>query len=133
MGRFIADFVMRLMSKKRIHIVDSNILVLGLAFKENYPDLWNTCVVDLIKGLQNHNANVHENDPWVNKDDVKKELGLDTIPKPETSKYGAIILEVAHDDFLERGIEGIHSLGAESHILYDIKSVLPLEEIDARL
>ncbi len=133
MGRYIADFVMRLMSKKRIHIVDSTILVLGLAFKENCPDLRNTRVVDLIKGLQNHNANVDIYDPWVNKDEVQKTYQLDVIDKVEKGKYHAIVLAVAHDEFMQLGIDGIHALGAKQHVLYDIKSVLPIDEVDARL
>jgi len=133
MGRYIADVIMRLMSQNRIHIVDSNILVLGLAFKENCPDLRNTRVVDLIKGLQNHNANVDIYDPWVDKTEVKKTFDLSVIQKPEPGKYNAIILAVAHDQFLELGAEGIHALGAKKHVLYDIKSVLPIDEVDARL
>lgn len=133
MGRYIADFVMRLMSKKRIHIVDSNILILGLAFKENCPDLRNTRVIDLIRGLENHNANVHVFDPWVNKDEVKKEFGLDLINEPEQGKYDGIIFAVSHEEFIELGADGIHALGAIKHVLYDIKSELPIEEVDARL
>ena len=133
MGRYIADMVMRLMSRKRIHIVDSNILVLGIAFKENCPDLRNTRVVDLIKGLQNHNANVDIYDPWVNPEEVKQAYQLDVIEALEQGKYHAIILAVAHEQFLQLGAKGIHALGAEKHVLYDIKSVLPIDEVDARL
>ena len=133
MGRYIADFVMRLMSKKRIHTVDSNILVLGLAFKENCPDLRNTRVIDLIRGLENHNANIHVYDPWVNKEEVIKEFCLETIKRPEKGKYDAIVLAVAHDDFVQLGSDGIHALGAKQHVLYDIKSVLPIDDVDARL
>jgi len=133
MGRYIADMVMRLMSRKRIHIVDSNILVLGIAFKENCPDLRNTRVIDLIKGLQNHNANVDVYDPWVDKSEVKNTYQLDVITEIEQGKYHAIILAVAHEQFLQLGAKGIHALGAGQHVLYDIKSVLPIESVDARL
>ncbi len=133
MGRYIADMVMRLMSRKRIHIVDSNILVLGIAFKENCPDLRNTRVIDLIKGLQNHNAKVDVYDPWVNPEEVKQAYQLDVVKEVEQGKYHGIILAVAHDQFLQWGAEGIHALGAEQHVLYDIKSVLPIDEVDARL
>ncbi len=133
MGRYIADMVMRLMSRKRIHIVDSNILVLGLSFKENCPDLRNTRVVDLIKGLQNHNANVDIYDPWVNKEEVYNNYQLDLQEQPEQGKYDAIVLAVAHNEFLQLGIEGIHALGAKKHVIYDIKSVLPVDQVDARL
>ncbi len=133
MGRYIADMVMRLMSRKRIHIVDSNILVLGIAFKENCPDLRNTRVVDLIKGLQNHNANVDVYDPWVNPEEVKQSYQLDVIKEPKQGKYEAIVLAVAHEQFLALGAKGIHALGAEKHVLYDIKSALPIDQVDARL
>ncbi len=133
MGRYIADAVMRLMSQKRIHIVDSNILVLGLAFKENCPDLRNTRVVDLIKGLQNHNATVDTYDPWVSKDEAHNELHLKINNEPEQGKYDAIVLAVAHDEFMQLGAEGIHEFGKEQHVLYDIKSVLPIDQVDARL
>jgi len=133
MGRYIADMVMRLMSRKRIHIVDSNILVLGIAFKENCPDLRNTRVIDLIKGLQNHNANVDIYDPWVNPEEVKKAYQLDVIKELEQGKYHAIILAVAHEQFLQLGAKGMYALGAEKYVLYDIKSVLPIDQVDARL
>jgi len=133
MGRYIADVVMRLMSKNRIHIVDSNILVMGIAFKENCPDLRNTRVIDLIRGLQHHNANIDIYDPWVNKEEVKKTFDLTLINQPEQKKYDAIILAVAHEQFMQLGFEGIHALGAEKHVLYDIKSVLPIDQVDARL
>jgi len=133
MGRYIADVVMRLMSKNRIHIVDSNILVMGIAFKENCPDLRNTRVIDLIRGLQHHNANINIYDPWVNKEEVKKTFNLTLINQPEQKKYDAIILAVAHEQFMQLGVEGIHALGAEKHVLYDIKSVLPIDQVDARL
>ena len=133
MGRYIADAVIRLMSQKRIHIVDSNILVLGLAFKENCPDLRNTRVIDLVKGLQNHNAKVDVYDPWVNKEEVQKTYHLDLIEQAKKGKYNAIVLAVAHDEFMQLGADGIHALGAEQHVLYDIKSVLAIDEVDARL
>lgn len=133
MGRYIADSVMRLMSQKRIHIVDSNILILGFAFKENCPDLRNTRVIDLIKGLQNHNATVDVYDPWVDKGEVEKAYNLNLFEQPEKGKYSAIVLAVAHDEFVQLGAEGIHALGKEQHVLYDIKSVLPIDKVDARL
>jgi len=132
-GRYIADFVMRLMSKKRIHIVDSNILVLGFTFKENCTDLRNTRVIDLIKGLEQHNANIDVYDPWVNKEEVYEEFKLDIIDKPEIEEYDAIILAVAHNEFIELGANGIHALGKNKHVLYDIKSILPIDQVDARL
>ena len=106
---------------------------LGLAFKENCPDLRNTRVIDLIKGLQNHNAKVDVYDPWVNKNEVQKTYQLDLIKQPEKGKYNAIVLAVAHNEFIQLGVEGIHAFGANKHVLYDIKSVLPIDAVDARL
>jgi len=132
-GRYIADFVLRLMSKKRIHIVDSNIFVLGFAFKENYSDLINNRVVDLVKGLKNHNAHIDIYDAQTDKDEVKEEFNLGLIVKPNKDQYYSIILVVAHNEFLVLGPDGIHTLGAKPHVLYDMKSVLSIDQVDARL
>ncbi len=84
-------------------------------------------------GLENYNANVHVYDPWVNKGEVKKELGLDVIDKLVKGKYDAIIFAVSHSEFTELGAEGIHRLGATKHVLYDIKYILPSDDVDGRL
>ncbi len=133
MGSYIADVVIRLMSKNRIHIVDANILILGIAFKENCPDLRNTRVIDLIRGLQDHNARVDIYDPWVDKAEVKNTFDLSLLDEPPQGNYDAIILAVGHKEFLKLGAEGIHAFGAKKHVLYDIKSVLPIDQVDARL
>ena len=133
MGETIADFVVKLMTQRGIHVVGANILVLGLAFKENCPDLRNTRIVDLVHALTEYNASVDIYDPWVDKSQVLDEYGLQPIDAPHSSHYDAIILAVAHDQFRQMGAEGVHALGKPAHILYDIKSIFPREQVDGRL
>ncbi len=133
MGSFVAEQVIKMLTRKRIHVVGSNILVMGFAFKENCPDLRNTRVVDIISELQHYHANVDIYDPWVDPEEAQQEYDITPIDMPETGKYDAIILAVGHKDFLDMGIENIRALGSDNHILYDIKSILPKDEVDARL
>lgn len=130
----IASDITRLMTQKRIHIVDSNILVLGLAFKENCPDLRNTRVVDIIHELQKNNANVHIYDPWVDAEDARKEYDLELIEHPQEGIYDAVVVAVAHSQFTDMGAEGISRLAKKhNHVIYDIKSVLPRDTVDGWL
>ena len=133
MGQYVAREVTKLMTQRRLHVVDANILVMGLAFKANCPDLRNTKVVDVIDELQTYHARVHVYDPWVDAERAQKEYGITPIDEPVTGNYDAVIVAVGHDDFKEMGVEQIRALGAENSVLYDIKSVLPLETVDGRL
>ncbi len=133
MGETVADFVIKLLTKKRIQIVDSNILIMGLAFKENCPDIRNTRIIDLIKALKEYHANVDVYDPWVDKKEAQNELNQTLIKKPQKGSYDAIIIAVAHNEFKKMGSKGIHALGREQHIVYDIKYLLPNTEVDGRL
>ena len=133
MGCYVVEQVAREMTKKRIHIVDANILVMGLTFKENCPDLRNTRVVDIIREFTLLHANVDVCDPWVNKDEARKEYGISPINELEPGKYDAIILTVPHTGFIEMGIETIRALGKPKHILYDVKYLFPADKTDARL
>jgi len=133
MGAFIAERVVKMLTRKRIHVVGSNILVLGLAFKENCPDLRNTRVVDIVSELEHYHANVSIYDPWIDADMARKEYGICPIAQPETGHYDAIILAVAHSQFVQLGSEAIRAFGKSEHILYDIKSILPKASVDARL
>ena len=133
MTKHIVHEVIKLMSQKRISIVDSNILIMGLSFKENCPDLRNTKVVDLFTELAPYNANVDVYDPWVSHDDAKHEYGIDMVSEPEKGSYDAIILAVPHKQFKEMGADGLHALGKENHVLYDIKYILNADEVDGRL
>lgn len=133
MGAYVSDQVIKLMTRKRIHVVDANILIMGLAFKENCPDLRNTRVVDMIDEFGTYNTNTDVYDPWVNKEEAKNEYNLSLVQEPVEGKYDAIILAVAHKEFLDLGIESIRAFGKPNCILFDIKSVLPKQDIDARL
>ncbi len=133
MGSYVADQVSKLMTKKRIHIVDANVLIMGLTFKENCPDLRNTRVVDLVEEFESFNCNVDVYDPWVNKDEANHEYSIKPIDTPIEGKYDAILLAVAHDEFKELSLDQIKSFGKDSHVLYDIKYLLKADEVDGRL
>jgi UDP-N-acetyl-D-glucosamine/UDP-N-acetyl-D-galactosamine dehydrogenase len=133
MGSYVADQVSKLMTMKRIHIVDSNILIMGLTFKENCPDLRNTRVVDLVKEFEDFNCNVDVYDPCVDKDEAVHEYNIKLIDKPIKNKYDAILLAVAHDKFKALSMEQIRVYGKENHVLYDIKYLLKANESDGRL
>jgi UDP-N-acetyl-D-galactosamine dehydrogenase len=133
MGSYIAEQVSKLMTRKRIHVVDANILIMGLTFKENCPDIRNTRVVDLVENFEGFNCNVDVYDPWVNKDEAIHEYGIKPIDHPVEGKYDAILLAVAHDEFKELSLEQIKAFGKEDHVLYDIKYLLGANEVDGRL
>ena len=133
MGLYVADQVSKLMTKKRIHIVDANVLILGLTFKENCPDLRNTQVVDLVEEFERFNCNVDVYDPWVDKDEALHEFSINLIDEPIKAKYDAIILAVAHDEFKRLSLDEIKSFGKDIHVLYDIKYLLDVNEVDGRL
>lgn len=133
MGAFVAGSVVKMLTRKRIHVVGANVLILGLAFKEDCPDLRNTRVVDIVAELENYHANVAVYDPWVDSKEAQHEYCITPIDQPENAFYDAIILAVAHTRFVELGASAIRSYGKPEHILYDIKSVLPKASVDARL
>lgn len=133
MGGYVAGKVVKLMTQKRMHVVDSNILILGLTFKENCPDLRNTRVIDIIKELQTYNANIDVYDPWVSVTEAQHEYGITPISQPVAGKYDAIILAVGHHQFRELGVEGIRKLAKTNNVIFDVKHVLPKEAVDARL
>ena len=133
MGAFVAERVVKMLTRKRIHVVGANILILGLAFKEDCPDLRNTRVIDIIGELEFYHANVDVYDPWVDSSEAQHEYNITPIARPETGHYDAIIMAVAHKQFIELGVDAIRALGKPEHVLYDIKSVLPKDAVDARL
>ena len=133
MGNFIADSVVKLMTQRKTHVVDSNILIMGLTFKENCPDLRNTRVIDIIHELQKYNANVHVYDPWADKAEAQHEYALDLIDNPQAGGYDAVILCVGHQKFRELGADAIRAFGKPNHVLFDVKHILPKEAVDARL
>lgn len=133
MGTFIAESVIKMMTQRKAHVVDSDILIMGLTFKENCPDLRNTRVIDIVRELQNYNANVHVYDPWADKAEARHEYGLELIDAPKPGSYDAIILCVGHDAFRELGADAIRTFGKSNHVLFDVKNILPKEAVDARL
>jgi UDP-N-acetyl-D-galactosamine dehydrogenase len=133
MGAHVAGEVIRLMVRKGINPVRARILVLGLAFKENCPDLRNTRVVDIVAALADYSAFVDVHDPWVDAHEAKAEYGLDFVDAPQAGVYDAIVLAVAHDQFATLGAEGIRAYGKAASVLYDVKSMLPRTAVDARL
>jgi len=133
MGRFVAGQVLRLMAKRDISMPQARVLVLGLAFKENCPDLRNTRVVDILQHFESFNVKVDVHDPWVDAEEAKLEYGIDLVAQPERGTYDAIVVAVAHREFAEMGSEGLRALGKPKAVLYDVKYVLPKAEVDGRL
>ncbi len=133
MGGHVAQRVIKLMTQRRIHAAGANILVLGLAFKENCPDLRNTRVTDVVDEFRSYHANVDVHDPWVSASEAEHEYGLSLVPSVEEGKYDAIVLAVAHRQFVEMGAARIRALGKPGCVLFDVKNVLPRESVDDRL
>ncbi len=133
MGTYVTESVIKLLTQKRIHVVDANILIMGLTFKENCPDLRNTRVVDIIDELITYHANIDIFDPWADSDEASSTYGYKLVETPEAGKYDAAILTVSHDQFRQMGVAGIRRLMKPDHVIYDVKYVLPKEEVDGRL
>ena len=133
MGACIVDQVVKLMDEKSIKVTKANVLIMGLTFKENCPDIRNTRVIDLINEFTNLNCNVDVYDPWLDKSSAQREYKITTIKQPFYGKYDAIILAVAHDQFISLGANKIKEYGKENHVLYDIKSILEADKVDGRL
>ena len=134
MGAYVAGQVFKTMNQSHLPVCDSRVLVMGLTFKENCPDLRNTRVIDIISELQSYNVNVDVYDPWVDAVEAEHEYGLKPVEEPEQGVYDAIVLAVAHTQFRELGAEGIRAFGKdEGCVLYDVKHVLPVREVDGRL
>jgi UDP-N-acetyl-D-galactosamine dehydrogenase len=133
MGPYIANEVMRLMVCKGINPVGARVLLLGLAFKENCPDLRNTRVVDIVHALRGYNADVDVHDPWVSADEAEHEYGIRPVSEPQQGAYDAVIVAVGHRQFVALGETGIRAFGKPDMVLYDVKYVLPREAVDGRL
>jgi UDP-N-acetyl-D-galactosamine dehydrogenase len=134
MAGHVADETVKLMLRKGMPVLSSKVLVLGLAFKENCPDVRNTKVVDIVKSLRGYNTQVDIYDPWVDVLEAEHEYGLKCLPQaPAQSQYAAIILAVGHHQFIELGEKGIKAWGQPGAVLYDVKSILPIGAADGRL
>jgi UDP-N-acetyl-D-galactosamine dehydrogenase len=133
MSKYVANEIINLMTKKRIQVVDSNILVMGLTFKEDCPDIRNTRVVDVVQELSGFHCNIDVYDPWIDREASIREFGISPIEQPELGKYDAVIIAVAHHQFKSMDITAMRALGKKNHVLYDIKYILPSENVDGRL
>ncbi|MDB2339271.1 nucleotide sugar dehydrogenase [Gammaproteobacteria bacterium] len=133
MGSYIADQVAKLMIKKGINLVDSNILIMGLTFKENSTDLRNTGVASMIAEFKSYHCDVDVFDPKADKHEALEEYNIELVDKPVSGKYQAIVFAVAHDEFKRLSIETVKSYAAEKHLLYDAKLLFDKDEVDGRL
>lgn len=133
MASYAASQLVKAMMSKQIEVKNANILIMGLTFKENCPDLRNTKVIDLIHELQDFQLNVDIYDPWVDKEEAKHEYDVIPIDKPKNNNYNAIILAVAHNEFKEMGKIGIERFLKEESLIYDLKYILHRDEVDLRL
>ncbi|TCH64104.1 Vi polysaccharide biosynthesis UDP-N-acetylglucosamine C-6 dehydrogenase TviB [Acinetobacter sp. ANC 4862] len=133
MGAYVVTQLVKAMLKKRIQVEDAKVLILGLSFKENCPDIRNTRIIDIINELQEYHVNVDVYDPWVDATEAEHEYGISPIQTLEDNTYDAVILAVAHEQFKDMGAEAIRALGKPEHVLYDLKYVLSQAESDLRL
>jgi UDP-N-acetyl-D-galactosamine dehydrogenase len=134
MSRHVADETVKLMLRKGIPVLGSKVLVLGLTFKENCPDVRNTKVVDIVHTLRRYNAIVDVYDPWIDVAEAEHEHGLQCLPEPpKAGAYAAIVLAVGHRQFVELGEQGIKAFGQPGAVVFDVKSLLPYGAADGRL
>ncbi|MHA7924104.1 MAG: Vi polysaccharide biosynthesis UDP-N-acetylglucosamine C-6 dehydrogenase TviB [Marinobacter sp.] len=134
MGEYVVSQLVKGMLKKRIHVEGARVLVMGLTFKENCPDLRNTRVIDIVQELKEYNTKVDVFDPWVSSEESIHEYGIAPVGEPESGVYDAIIISVGHRQFKEMGMERIRSLGKQDgHLIYDLKYLFPADQTDLRL
>ena len=133
MGAYVVAQLVKAMLKKRIQVEDAKVLILGLSFKENCPDIRNTRIIDIVNELKEYHTNIDVYDPWVDAAKAEHEYGISPVKSVKEGTYDAVILAVAHEQFKEMGAEKIRALGKEAHILYDLKYVLSQAESDIRL
>ena len=134
MAAHVADETIKLMLRKNLPVLGSKVLVLGLTFKENCPDVRNTKVVDIVKALKSYNTHVDVFDPWIDVAEAAHEYGLHCLAQePRKGEYAAVVLAVGHHQFLALGEAGIKAFGQQNAVIYDVKSILPLGAADGRL
>ncbi len=133
MGAYVVAQLVKGMTKKRLQVEGAKVLVMGLTFKENCPDLRNTRVVDIVAELKDYNCDVDVYDPWVSVEEAQHEYGITPIDKAHSGTYDAIILAVAHNQFKDMGAAAIRAFGKPTAVLYDLKYVLSAQESDLRL
>ena len=133
MGSYIVAQLIKYMTKKGLQVNGAKILIMGLTFKENCPDLRNTRVIDMVTELAEYNCDIDVYDPWVNIEEAQHEYGITPIASPTAGTYAAIVIAVAHDQFKQMGGVAIRGLGLPNAVLYDLKYVLNIQESDLRL
>jgi UDP-N-acetyl-D-galactosamine dehydrogenase len=133
MGPYVARELVRELAGREVPVQGARVLVMGLAFKENCPDFRNTRVIDIVEDLVRQGAAVDVWDPWIDVGEAKQAYGLDLIEAPVTGVYDAVVLAVAHQQFLDMGAEAVRALGKPGAVVFDVKSVLPKEASDFRL
>jgi UDP-N-acetyl-D-glucosamine/UDP-N-acetyl-D-galactosamine dehydrogenase len=133
MGQYIASSVIKKMVQKGIDVADSRILVLGLTFKENCPDLRNTRVIDIISDLRDYGVHVDVYDPWVNREEAKQEYGLELLEELPKRTYGGVVVAVAHRQFVAMSAAAVRELCLDNSVIYDVKGLYPQDQVDGRL
>ena len=133
MGSYVVSQLVKAMTKKRIQVNGARVLVMGLAFKENCPDLRNTRVIDIVDELKDYNVDVDVYDPWVDAEEARAEYGIEPVEAPVAGNYDAVVLAVAHKTFKDMGLSEIRALGKPDHLVYDLKYVFAEDETDLRL
>ena len=133
MGAYVASQLVKAMLKRRLQVDGARVLILGLTFKENCPDLRNTRVVDVVAELRDYGVQVDVHDPWVDPSEAKQEYGLDLVTTPEPAAYDGVILAVAHDSYRDAGATALRGYGRTGHVFCDLKSVFARDESDLRL
>ena len=133
MGAYVVTQLVKTMTQRRIHVQGARVLVMGLAFKENCPDLRNTRIVDIVKELAEYDVQADVYDPWVSTEEAQHEYGITPVSQLEPAAYDAIIIAVAHEQFKSMGAPALRALGKPQHVLYDLKYVLSAAESDMRL
>ncbi len=133
MSLYVASQIIKRMVKEGRQLPESRVLILGLAFKENCPDVRNSKVVEIVRELESYGATVDVHDPWVDAAEARQECGVDLVEEPEEGRYDAVVIAVAHDHYRKLGERGIRAFGKEKSIVYDVKYVLPADAVDDRL
>jgi UDP-N-acetyl-D-glucosamine/UDP-N-acetyl-D-galactosamine dehydrogenase len=133
MANYVAGQVAKLMSGKKILVKGSRILVLGLTFKENCPDLRNSKVADVVRELKNYGAKVDVYDPWIDRDEAEHEYGIRPVSRIKDGVYDAAVVAVGHKEFRDLGMVNIRKACKKQHVVYDIKYVFPANQVDGRL
>ena len=133
MGAYVAGQMIKAMLKKGVIVQGARVLVMGLTFKENCPDLRNTRVIDVVRELKEYGLTVDVYDPWADADCARQEYGLDLLDEPAQQTYDGIVLAVAHREFEVLGVEAVHALGKANHVLFDIKYLFASQDSDFRL